>query len=188
MKIDVRALLADACRTLPISYTLTPDSGSDCRNGKLWGVRFPSPMEVKGEIVNTAGYMRMRLDLSLDYVAPCARCLADVAGVFPLTLEKTVVPSELAADMDEDALDECVVIEDGFLDLDAQLWEQVELEFPTRVLCRDDCRGLCPRCGKNLNEGPCDCKPEMDPRLAPFAEILAQMRASETDDAKQNEK
>ena len=60
--------------------------------------------------------------------------------------------------------------------MDTQLMEQLEMEFPVRFLCREDCKGLCQRCGKNLNEGACDCtEREIDPRLAPLQRILDQM-------------
>ena len=186
MKIDLRAMLADECRVLPISYTLTPEVNPHDPTGVFTDVRFPSPMAVNGEILNTAGYMRMQLDLSLDFVAPCARCLQAVAGKFTFTVEKTIVPKNLAQDMDEDALDECVVVEDGFLDMDDELRELLELEFPTRVLCDENCRGLCDRCGKDLNEGPCSCGKELDPRLAGFAAILAEMQEKEQSES--NEK
>ena len=60
--------------------------------------------------------------------------------------------------------------ENGKLDIDEQLVELLELEFPTRILCREDCKGLCQRCGKDLNEGPCDC-PTVEPNPA-FAKLL----------------
>lgn len=179
MKLDLRAMLAGECHTLAIDYTLPPLPEQNDSSHNLWGVRFPSPMEVKGEIVNTAGYMRMCLNLSLDYVAPCARCLADVSGNFSFSLEKTVAPRNLLQDLDEDALDEYAIVEDGFLDMDEQLYELLELEFPTRILCKEDCLGLCHRCGKDLNLGPCDCREDMDPRLSPLADILAELRDKE---------
>jgi uncharacterized protein len=50
------------------------------------------------------------------------------------------------------------------------------MEFPLRFLCHDDCKGLCQRCGKNLNEGECDCsKKEIDPRMAPLQKLLDEM-------------
>ncbi len=181
MKLDLRAMLAGDCRTLAIDYTLMPETDPDDQRSNLWGVRFLSPMGVTGEIVNTAGYMRMCLNLSLDYTAPCARCLKDVDGRFTYTLEKTVAPRNLLDGLGEDALDDYAIIEDGFLDMDEQLLELLELEFPTRVLCREDCKGLCDKCGKDLNDGPCDCKEELDPRLAPLAQMLAEMKAAEKD-------
>lgn len=53
------------------------------------------------------------------------------------------------------------------LDMGALLWEEFVLTLPTKPLCRKDCKGVCPTCGKNLNEGKCDCEEGgKDPRLA----------------------
>ena len=61
----------------------------------------------------------------------------------------------------------------GILDLTEALREQILLDLPMRPLCRPDCRGLCIKCGKNLNEGPCDCVQEIiDPRLVGLKELL----------------
>ena len=176
MKLDLRALLAGECRTLPFRFYLDPPDVSDPRS-TLWGVRFPSPMEVDGSIINTAGYMRMSLNLSLDYVASCARCLADVSGTFRFDLEKTVAPASQLQGLDEDKKEEFAIVEDGFLDLDEQLLELLEMEFPSRFLCREDCKGLCQRCGKNRNDGECDCNTkEIDPRMAPLQKLLEKMK------------
>ena len=176
MKLDLRPLLAGD-RLLTFDYELSLDIDPEDTSSFLYGVRFPSPMKVKGDITNTAGYMRMRLDMSVDYEAECARCLTPVNGEFSLCLEKTVAPRNLLGDLDEDKLDDYAIIEDGFLDMDEQLRSQLEMEFPLRFLCRDDCKGLCQKCGKNLNEGKCDCvEKEIDPRLAPLQKILEQMK------------
>ena len=176
MKLDLRPLLAGD-RLLTFDYELLLDIDPEDTSSFLYGVSFPSPMKVKGDITNTAGYMRMRLDMSVDYTAQCARCLASVNGEFSLSLEKTVAPRNLLGDLDEDKLDDYAIIEDGFLDMDEQLRSQLEMEFPVRFLCREDCKGLCQRCGKNLNEGECDCSSkEIDPRFAPLQKLLEQMK------------
>jgi uncharacterized protein len=178
MKLDLRPLLAGD-RLLKFDYELTIDTSEDT-GSFLSDVGFPSPMKVSGEITNTAGYMRMTLTTSVDYVASCARCLAPVSGSFSLDLEKTCSPRDMLGDLDEDKLDEFAIIEDGFLDLDEQLYEQLEMEFPMRFLCREDCKGLCQKCGKNLNEGECECDhKEIDPRLEPLRKLLEQMKAEE---------
>lgn len=176
MKLDVRPLLRGE-RLLKFSYELTLDIDPTDTASFLHGVGFPSPMKVYGDVTNTAGYMRMKLRASVDYTAECARCLSPVSGSFALDLDKTLATRDMLGTLDEDRLDDYVVIEDGFIDMDEQLREQMEMEFPIRFLCRDDCRGLCPRCGKNLNEGACDCKSaEMDPRLAPLQALLEKMK------------
>jgi uncharacterized protein len=179
VKLDLRPLLAGD-RLLKFDYELPLDIDSEDTASFLWGVGFPSPMKVTGEITNTAGYMRMTLSLSVDYLAECARCLAEVSGTFTLDLEKTVAPRDILTDLDEDKLDDYAIIEDGFLNIDEMLREQLEMEFPIRFLCKEDCQGLCQRCGKNLNEGECDCgKNEIDPRLEPLRKILEQMKNEE---------
>ncbi len=176
MKLDLRPLLAGD-RYLSFEYELPIAADPENTSSFLYGVSFPSPTKVKGDITNTAGYMRMAVSLSLEYEAICARCLSPVRGEFSLNLEKTVAPRNLLADLDEDRLDDYAVIEDGFLDMDEQLLLQLEMEFPLRFLCKDDCRGLCQRCGKNLNKGECGCRQsEIDPRLAPLAKILEEMK------------
>ena len=179
MKLDLRPLLAGD-RLLAFDYELPLTVDPDNSASFLWGVSFPSPMKVKGDITNTAGYMRMRLSMSVDYSAECARCLAPVTDSFSLDLEKTVATKEVLSDVDEDRLDDYAIIENGFLDMDEQLMEQLEMEFPVRILCKEDCRGLCQRCGKNLNEGECDCDTrEFDPRMEPLRRLLEQMKQDE---------
>ena len=176
MKLDLRPLLAGE-RLLTFDYELLPDVDPEDTMSILYGVSFPSPMKVTGDITNTAGYMRMRLTLVADYQAECARCLTPISGQFTLDLEKTVAPRKLLSGLDEDKLDDYAIIEDGFLDVDEQVLTQLEMEFPSRFICRDDCKGLCQRCGKNLNEGPCDCsEKEIDPRLAPLQKLLDEMK------------
>ena len=179
MKLDLRPLLAGD-RLLEFDYEIPLDASDIDAGSFLYGVGFPSPMKVSGDITNTAGYMRMVLTLSACYTAECARCLAPVSGEFTLDLEKTVAPRNLLGDLPEDKLDDYAIIEDGFLDMDEQLREQLEMEFPARFLCKDDCKGLCPKCGKNLNEGECGCvTKEIDPRLAPLQKLLDKMKAEE---------
>lgn len=180
MKLDLRGMLAGECRTLPIDYNLPLSYDPEDRTSSLWGVSFPADLHVSGEIVNNAGYMRMTLTLTAPYTAPCARCLEPVQGVYEYTTERTVAPAKLLTEHAEEDSDDYAVIEDGFLDMDDELAELLELTFPTKILCREDCRGLCPKCGKNLNEGDCACDTkEFDPRLEPLRRLLEEMKAED---------
>lgn len=177
MKLDLRPLLAEDIRVLPVDFELIPEVAEADATGNLWGVHFPHPLHVYGEITNTAGYMRMCLSASIPYAVPCARCLEEVGGTFSFRFEKTVAPANLLANIREEDADDYVIVHDGFLDVDEELLEMLELDFPSKILCREDCAGLCPRCGKNRNEGPCDCPTkEFDPRLAPLAQLLERYR------------
>ena len=66
------------------------------------------------------------------------------------------------------------------IDLGEVVREHVALQLPMKPVCRDDCRGLCPQCGANWNEGTCDCRPDdMDPRLAVLRSWKAEESTSE---------
>lgn len=176
MKLDLRGLLAGE-RLLNFEFDFQLETDQEDTSSFLYGVRFPSPMKVVGDITNTAGYMKMTLSLSVNYETLCARCLSDISGEFSLDLEKTVAPRNILEGLDEDKIDDYAIIENGFLDMDELIYEQLELEFPSRFLCREDCRGLCQRCGKNLNLGKCECpEKEIDPRFAPLQKLLDEMK------------
>jgi len=179
VKLDLRPLLAGD-RLLEFDYELPLNTDPTDTASFLYGVSFPSPMKVRGKITNTAGYMRMTLEMSVDYRTECARCLSPVSGCFSLNLEKTVAPKNLLGDLDENKLLDYAIIEDGFLDMDTPLLEELEMAFPVRFLCKDDCLGLCSKCGKNLNEGECGCtKVDMDPRFEPLRKLLEEMKKDE---------
>ncbi len=177
MKLDLRALIASDISELPISYELSPELDTSDQRSSLYNVRFPTKMTVSGLITNNAGYMRLSLSLAIDYIAPCARCLCDVNGRFEYSLEKTVALASVISTLDENKRDEYVIVEDGFLDIDEQLLELFELEFPTKILCKEDCKGLCPKCGQDKNQGECNCEMrEIDPRLLPLQKLLEEMK------------
>ena len=180
MKIDLRSLLAGEIRTQTVSFDILPTVDEGDLQSPLYGVVFRAPVAASGEIVNNAGYIRMALTLTASYTAPCARCLSDVDGEFSLAVERTVVTPREAEDMDERE-DDFVVTVDGFLDMDELLRELFELNFPTKILCREDCRGLCPHCGIDLNTESCTCTgATQDPRLAPLGALLARLKAEES--------
>ena len=89
-------------------------------------------------------------------------------------LEKTVAARDSLEDAGSDEVElDYVLIEDGVLDVEAPLTEQLLLALPTKVLCKEDCRGLCPKCGHDRNDGDCGCDlHEPDPRLACPAKLL----------------
>ena len=129
MKLDVRALLANECRTLPLDLSLSvPDLGDG--EGVIGDFTFTAPIAVRGEIVNTAGYLRLTASLSAPYVTFCARCLDEVTGTHEFLLERTVSTRTELADLDEAALDDYVLAEDGFIELDELILEFFELSLP----------------------------------------------------------
>ena len=87
---------------------------------------------------------------------------------FPV--KKILVP-KLANDADAD-FDEYVVVPNGILDLNEFITEEIQLFLPSKILCKPDCKGLCYKCGKNLNFGNCSCKKDVDPRMEALLQLL----------------
>ncbi|SDF71013.1 YceD family protein [Desulfovibrio legallii] len=119
----------------------------------------------------------VRGSLEGEVVLPCSRCAEDavipVAARFEEFESRPEEPEPEAAGrhgaQEAAPVGERLIFERGapLLDLAAVCWEEFVLALPSTPLCREDCKGLCARCGANLNAGPCACPPEEgDPRLA----------------------
>lgn len=107
----------------------------------------------------------------------CDRCLTPVAATVEVEFDVAFLPREREAALTENvelqAEDLAVSFyEDGAVDVDELVREQILLALPTRQLCREECRGLCPVCGKNVNVEQCSCQQgETDPRWAALADL-----------------
>ena len=166
MVVDVAPLLKGEVKKIDIDYMLTPD--------RMEGVEFEDA-HVTGVLTDNSGYMRLRLKAELAYHGECARCLAPVDGVFSLDFERTVVTEGMLTEERLSELDdEYVLVEKNELDVDMAIREELLLNFPSRLLCLDDCPGLCPKCGKPKRDGDCGCPTkEIDPRLAVLKNFFA---------------
>ncbi len=143
----------------------------------LPGARLRCHVEVVDE---TTVHVRGRLAATVE--PECGRCLEPYAVPADQELDLFYLPRSAAEpEEQEDEVelsDREVVVGyyDGTqLDLGHVVREQLHLSLPLKRLCREDCRGLCPSCGKNLNKGACGCpapeEPE-DPRLAPLRGLI----------------
>ncbi len=114
----------------------------------------------------------MRFSLSI----PCSRCLEPVVYPFDLVIESEAdmqkTDEERASDLDEQPY-----ISGYNLDIDQLLSNELLLNLPMKVLCREDCKGICNRCGMNLNEGTCSCdRSSPDPRMSVIQDIFKQFK------------
>lgn len=162
MLIDVRPILSGAVTILPFDYTIDPPA-------PFSGIDFPSPVRIRGQIRNQAGYMTLSAQADVPYKTNCARCTKPIAGVFHHSFTRTLA-TRLEKQQDDDYL---MIVKDR-IEIDEPLVEDLLLSLDFAYLCKEDCKGLCPSCGKDLNEGPCHCaeKKEVDPRLAILAKLL----------------
>ena len=127
------------------------------------------PVNAEGIVRNTAGVMMMTGAIRTCLHGICDRC----AGEFTRDVEipiNVVLVTELA---DEDNEDEWVFpLEGDSADLEDIIRTVFVLNMDSKLLCKEDCKGLCHRCGRNLNDGPCSCQKELDPRFAALKQLL----------------
>lgn len=183
MNLDLRPLLRGEVDHIDIDYALTPDPIED--------ITFDSDAHVTGRITDNAGYMRLTLSAEVGYKGVCARCLDPVSGNFTMNFERTVCEEDTLSDENAKGDDEDVysdgyaIVRDGMLDIDEELREELLLDFPSRLLCSEDCPGLCPKCGKPRRLGDCGCSmKEIDPRLAVLKTLLQKDKADENETEK----
>ena len=123
------------------------DYEMDMSDEEFWaGKPFQKAVRVKGEAVNRAS--------SID-------------RVFDIPVSHTLVTS-----LNDEENDELILVEDMHFELDPLVREDIFLTLPSKILCKEDCKGVCQFCGANLNEGQCSCKKPVDPRLEALKQLL----------------
>ncbi|MCR5347224.1 MAG: DUF177 domain-containing protein [Fretibacterium sp.] len=176
---------------------LPPRNDTETRIEEAWQLPFPEGVDFEGQrfllpegcCVRAAAQwlelslLSVMLSLSFKAVAPCARCMKETTLAISDDLMYLYYSCglELGKDTELASDDGFMPVEIEFfgrtLDVAPQVWESLLLLLPSKVLCREDCAGLCPRCGADLNEGPCSCKgEELDPRF----EVLRQFSPEES--------
>ena len=127
---------------------------------------FKSPVLVSAAAFNRTGLITLELSCSFDYERSCDRCCES----FKRNMRYSFV-HKLAQTLEDDGNDEYIETPDFTLELDDIVLSDILLSLPQKNLCKEDCRGLCPQCGKNLNEGPCGCD---NRQIHPGLEVLKQ--------------
>jgi uncharacterized protein len=137
----------------------------------LYGTVKPvtEPVLASGIVRNTAGVLVMSGNITTCLHGVCDRCASDFTADVDIPINVVLV-TELT---NEDSEDEWVFpLEGDNADLEEIVRTVFVLNMDSKLLCDPDCQGLCHRCGKNLNDGPCGCQKEIDPRLAALKQLL----------------
>ncbi len=147
------------------------------------GFKLVSAGKLSAEFKKVSGRIHLKGSLDVEVSAPCKRCVKDVTVKLPLRFQLRMVteehPREEGAEDDDlgapeagsfdlDAVD-AEPFDGKTIDLDPIVREQVLLALPVSVLCKEDCRGLCPTCGQDLNEKECGHEPSR--AFSPFAKL-----------------
>lgn len=127
-------------------------------------IEFVKPIKYDGEIYKVDDDKFVHVDITFAYKELCGRCLE------PFVREdKTTLTGQLARQSDsiDDEQEEVVYYSDEKLDLTEDIINMIVLTLPMKPLCSEECKGICPHCGTNLNKGKCNCVvDDIDPRFA----------------------
>lgn len=130
-------------------------------------IEFVTIPVAEGLITNTAGILALTGGITCRLKCECDRCGTEFTYELALPLDV-----RLAANLEDEDNPDIFLLDGDWLDLSDVLETCFILGTETKFLCREDCAGLCDRCGKNLNEGPCSCGKQIDPRLAVLQQLL----------------
>ena len=164
MLLDLKPILVTLGASLPFE---THENLSDL----VFGSCKPAakPVLAYGKVRNTAGVLELTGALTTTLHGVCDRCASEFTRAVQIPIHAVLVSEEEL----EQAEDEWVFgIHDGCADLTDIITTAFVLNMDSQLLCRPDCKGVCFRCGKNLNEGPCGCKKEPDSRFAVLQQLL----------------
>ncbi len=158
------AAAANAQKTLEFDHNL------DLSAVKLWGEHpFLKPVNVTGSVESRSMIFTIRYIAFFEMSGRCSRCLVPINREIKQEFEHIV----LEKIEDEETADGIILAPDGELDLDELVISDILLQFSGIMLCDEQCCGLCPKCGKNLNEGECGCVlHEPDPRFDVLRKLL----------------
>jgi len=107
----------------------------------------------------------------ISAIAPCDRCLEEVTVPIEIAFEREFPIENATLVMEE--LDEAEYIDGLILDTDQLVYDEMLVNWPMKVLCKEDCKGICYKCGCNLNERTCDCdRTVVDPRMAAIQDVF----------------
>jgi len=163
MKIDLTNLLNGRESSKSIDYTLD-------LNNLIYSTYNPikDGVKVKGSVYTRADVVYLEINISFLFYGFCDRCAEDVKKNFDFDVKRIIV-EELQNENDDD---DYIIVKNRELDLDALVEEEVILSLPNKILCKEDCKGLCTQCGTNLNVNKCNCKKEVDPRMEALLQLL----------------
>ncbi len=126
-----------------------------------------SDVTVEGYVKVATGIVSLSAEAVFAVSTQCAKCAKDVNKKLKVSVRHFLIDK-----LNNEDNDDYIVVEDMVLNLDELILEDIYLSLPTIFVCKNDCKGLCSICGADLNDGPCNCKKPVDPRLAVLQSLL----------------
>ena len=127
---------------------------------------FHKPLNIEGKVYNIGGTLEISAQITGYYTTECSRCGQIVEAELKAELFESVDSDFSGID------DECIVVSGNVIDISGSIDACIFGSIPMQPLCREDCKGLCPVCGIDLNKNECNCETEVyDPRFAIFRKL-----------------
>ena len=154
MKINIQPLLRGEKDNIPFCFTEDMRGFSpDITEGSF---------KAEGKVKNFSGYMLLEGEVEAQFSAICGRCSRSTKQNLKACVSRPVAQTLIQEDDDY-----ILASENGELDIRDAVEEAVFMEIPVRFLCKEECKGLCPKCGADLNNTSCSCvEDKTDPRLS----------------------
>lgn len=173
MLIDLSELFT--CEGKRNRYTVAFTLPEVSFGGETYQVLKAEPFELEIASLGKRKFtMKGHVPVTLE--APCARCLEPVSFVCELDFDREFLVGRTAEEQEE-SMDEEIYLDAYNLDADRLICNELLVSLPMRILCREDCKGICNRCGTNLNLRTCTCDTrELDPRMSVIQEIFNQFK------------
>ncbi len=172
MIIDISDIILSADK----EKTVEAEIGLDMFSSKLGDFPITQKTPISLRIANRenkrlliSGSVKLKADI------PCDRCLKAVPTDIHFDIDRELaIKDGTAVDEEMEQTDYLIGFE---LDVDKLVYAEILVNWPMKVLCREDCKGICRICGMNLNSGACECSnSELDPRMAAFQDIFQKFK------------
>lgn len=165
MLINLKKFLLSDDLVMNVKETLTITDKDLLEQCKLY-----KDLYFDGKFFKAEKSLMLNATITYKYSEVCARCLEEFENNVTTNFSAIIVDE---INEDYEAADIEILIKDGCIDLEDSIKQIVYLSMPMKALCKDDCKGICPKCGKNLNTGKCDCNDfVIDPRLEKLKTLL----------------
>ncbi len=173
MKLDIDSIRKGDQNTHCLNFTLDFDV-IDFYGDKIYMI---SPVDVKGKLYVIDYRLYITLEIMADMRANCNRCLESFIYHFNSSINAEIIHENLFEYEDDRIDDDVIYYKDDIFDLGKLIKEHIIMNIPIKLVCDENCRGLCPKCGTKLEKDSCNCDhiqphDDIDPRLAKLKKLL----------------
>lgn len=165
--MDISKLLNSDKQTLAVEVEINIEDG----NSNDYNIRLSSPIIINGSIKKTDNQLALNAKISTKAIVECSRCLDDM----DVSVEEDVVVYLVERDSSIMEEYDTFILDGKNLDLKNLALVEILDQIPLRLLCKEDCLGMCPQCGNNLNKEICKCNESenrIDARFDKLKELI----------------